>query len=187
MSIFTNYPKIVYPLLKDGISVPYNIVDIMTRVQISMTDQEFLLATDQLVLNSGDTPESVSYALYGTPNYHWTILYVNAIHDYLEWFRTDDQLDQYCIDKYGAGYKNNVFWVDDYGIVIASADSLLINFQADDAIYSGVPYEGNVTLTSYYDLEVKRNEQKRYIRVIKQSKIVEFINRFNSELKKVIS
>ena len=188
MSLFQKYPVVVYPLLSKGKLTPFTVTDIMTRVAFNMLATEFLKTVDNVTLQPGDTPEAVSYRVYGTPNYHWTVLFANNAFDYIEnWYKTDEQLEQYCKDKYGDAWEDGRYIVDDYGVVISSYDVNLTSFQANADIYTNIKYEGNTSVMTYFDYESRINERLRYIKVIKPAKIVDFINSFNAELAKAVN
>ena len=187
MSIFQNYPLLLYPLLLDGILTPVLLTDIMTRVVPAMSDVDFVTMTEEITLLSGDTPESVSYQIYDTPNYYWTILFINNMFDYLDWYKTDEALEQYCKDKYGPGYQDGQFVVDEYGVIVANSKASLATFQTNSAIYTNIKYGGTTTVQSYFDYEAAENEKRRVVRVLRPEYINRFIILFSSALEVVIA
>lgn len=77
------------------------LVDISTRVQtfynIEDTDRLF----DNYTIKSWDTPEKISYSLYGATDYYWTIMYINDIFDiYNDWPLLDNELQLYAEQLY---------------------------------------------------------------------------------------
>ena len=56
---------------------------------------------DSYNIKTWDTPEKISYDLYGTTEYYWTILYVNDIFDmYFDWPMSDEELQKYADDNF---------------------------------------------------------------------------------------
>jgi hypothetical protein len=55
------------------------ITDFLRRVSISDKFRENSVVLEDYFTQDGETPEQVSYKLYGTPAYHWVILMVNDI------------------------------------------------------------------------------------------------------------
>jgi len=60
-------------------SRPVIITDFLRRVSISDKFRENSVVLEDYFTQDGETPEQVSYKLYGTPAYHWVILMVNDI------------------------------------------------------------------------------------------------------------
>jgi len=96
--MFEKFPVIEYPLSFDGKKdTRIVLTDLTTRLQLNPSQDQLNIYT----LAEGETPEQVSYRLYDTPYYHWTILSVNNIHDvYDEWYLTHDQVLEYVKMKY---------------------------------------------------------------------------------------
>lgn len=177
---------IVYPLSEDGKTlVPYTLLDITVRMSFNMTEADMIAMTSSYTVADGQTLESISNDLYGTPYYFWTIMYVNNTFDYLtDWYMTEEQLMQYCIDKYGESHVYDyVSYVDDYGNAIESADARLNDFKNNTSVYTNTKYTGTVSLTTNFDYESAENEKRRQIRVIKPVYINQFIETFKTMIK----
>ena len=184
MSYFASFPRLIYPLTVDGTTlVNMTLVDIMIRVNFKMTDEQLMKMTQPYDIESNDTPESISYKIYETPYYHWTILFTNNIIDPItDWYMSDEILLKYCQDKYGDAIDSPSCIVDDYGNIVGSADPLLTNFQSNETRYTNTKYRGNTTTISNYQYEVMMNEKKRTIRIIRPQYMLEFIGMFKALL-----
>ena len=193
--MFERYPVIVYPLTKDGRRLTnFTITDILTRVKFNMSDFDIDRITNVYTILDGETPEMVSNKIYGTPFYHWIVMFVNEIYDYIgEWFKSDDILKQYCIDRYGDTYLDQYMIVDDEFRVVYPDGVLNENtFFSPGAAYSFndnplinnciLSYTDTLTAVSAYDVEVKLNEERRTIKVIKPEAVNAFIDKFNDKL-----
>jgi hypothetical protein len=113
------YPRINYPLSVDDDDLPvyYQLRDITTRVNLILTDAEKQEYFEVYEIREGDRPEDVAFKLYGDEGLHWTIMYANERHNYLDnWYKSALQVEEYCIDKYGAERLNALHSIiDSYG------------------------------------------------------------------------
>lgn len=102
MSFISDLPLINYDFsVKEDESLIMLVPDLLTRVTLRMSDETLDNLTDEYVIKEGETPEQVSYRLYGTTEFHWVIIYLNNITSLLEeWPMTDQQLDAFCAKKY---------------------------------------------------------------------------------------
>ena len=77
MSYFQQFPKILYDMKGDGTKklVP----DIFRRIKARDKIKNNLTLLDKYDVESGDTPESVAYKVYGNTEYFWVVCMVNNI------------------------------------------------------------------------------------------------------------
>lgn len=168
---FHKFPLITYDFAISGESPQrYVVTDIIRRVKISNTDIKSGGAFDIYTIVEGDTPEIVSDKYYGTPFYHWLILMVNDIIYGLEGFpKSQYDLDQYCITKYGSAGVNAVHHYEDTDgnevNSIISGNSLSI-FDPVTLTWNAVPISSYVPVTNY-EYEEFLNENKRTIYLLK--------------------
>lgn len=184
MAIFSQYNLILYPLKdKNGVEKIYNFVDILTRVKLDMTQEQILAITSPYEISDGETPEYISTKIYGVQDYYWTILFVNELYDYLgDWFKSEEQLKEFVISTYGESQIDTPRYViDKYGIVRRNPDPTLTDFQNS---FTNVKYTGEMNIASNYAWESILNESVRNIRIIKPSRIAEFVKLFNLQLSK---
>lgn len=116
------YSKINYPF-PDGNALKYlQVTDILTRVNLYLSeeDKEKYLATYSL--DNGERPEDVSFSLYGDTKLFWTVLYANEMHDYIaEWYKTEEQIYEYALQKYGEDNLDEIHSIiDEYNNVVGS-------------------------------------------------------------------
>lgn len=210
--MFNDYPSIIYPLIDENNSIShYSIVDIMTRIKFAVSFTDFLKLTNDYTILDQETPEMISYKLYNTPHYHWTILFVNNIFDYVnDWVLSEDALYNACMRKYITESEMNKgkYLIDEFGIVLESRDgwymdnntwvapsgnngvNVLADFiQVHTSSEVGGPYNYNrynttTEIVSNYEWEKRLNESKREIKVLKPSIMPKFIEEFTAQLKK---
>lgn len=182
MSLFKNYSNILYPLVdENGVEKVYNFVDIMTRVKMAMTEDEILKLTQPYELDENETPEVISYKVYGSQAYYWTILFVNGLYDYIgDWYMDEAQLQKFCEVKYGSTHvDDSIHVVDEYGIVRKNPDPDLALIQNNS---THVKYEKNLQTMSNFTWESMHNFPKKKIRIIVPSRILDFVRLFNETI-----
>ena len=99
MSYFQQFPKILYDLKGDGNSklVP----DIFRRIKVRSKIKDNLALLDKYDVESGDTPESVAYKVYGNTEYFWVVCIVNNIvNRFYDWPLTEVEFQNYLNEKY---------------------------------------------------------------------------------------
>lgn len=191
MSYFKHFPRIPYEFIIDGEPVLVNMVDIALNVRAKKKYLNDVLLYDEYDIEDGETPESISERLYGTPFYHWLIMLANNRFDYIEDFprRTID-LENYITEKYGAGHEydqhmigGHPHFVDRNGNVVTKLSFELFQQQNPDIptaelVEEYERYERRFKKVTNREYEESLNESKRRIRVIH----AEIIERVASEL-----
>jgi hypothetical protein len=96
MSFFQNFPTAIFSLNRNEQRI---ITDIFRRVVFTTPDNTAVILP--YVVLDGETPELVSFKLYGTPLYHWVLLIINEIVDVrTEWPLEDAFITPLVYDKY---------------------------------------------------------------------------------------
>ena len=106
MSYFTKFPNLLYNFTTRTDSAPIQdvIVDLTTRINLVMTDQDFQNMCFKYTIQTNELPEHVSYKFYNTPDLAWTILYVNNIGDLAsDWPLSEIELNNYIISNFRFG------------------------------------------------------------------------------------
>jgi hypothetical protein len=99
---FSKFPKMAYDI--DGTGTNKRIVvDIIHRAKFIDVVRSNALIFYPYHTQEGETPEIVASKLYGSPQYHWVILFANNIFDlWNDWPLSYDQMVQYLIKRYGS-------------------------------------------------------------------------------------
>ena len=144
---FRTIPKIRYTLdNKKSIQV---VTDIFRRVQIRDAIRSNMTYYDEYDIGDGETPEIIADQLYGDSTLHWIILLVNDIIDpRYEWPLTHVNLNEYCINKYGA---NNIYATHHY--------ENSVGIQVNSTVVGAVSI-------SNFQFEDAKNELKRRIKIL---------------------
>lgn len=103
---FTKFPTILYEFPSigdDKTSRNILIKDITRNIRFKKEFIEQLPTIDTYKILDGDTPESISEKLYGTPQYHWILMLLNQRYDYINDFPLSSrELDAMITTKYGS-------------------------------------------------------------------------------------
>jgi len=131
-------------------SRPVAITDFLRRVSISDKFRENSVVLEDYFIQDGETPEQVSYKLYGTPAYHWVILMVNDItNPREEWPILDSKVTDLVYLKYDFIVEvpdGSEYTVDD--IITSDNDgTFIVTKVVDDEVYLRSQV-GKIILTS---------------------------------------
>jgi len=179
MSIyFTHFPKILYDIEKTG--NPTLVTDIIRRVKARDGIKQNSFMFDKYDIKSGDTPETVSYNVYGSTQYYWIILLTNDMKDrFYDWPLSDQQFEAFVNDKY-----SNPSGIHHYEKV-QSSGAITGNGPDDYDHYIEVnSTEPNAISVSNYEYERRLQDQKRQINLIKNSYLQSFLSEFKRLVRK---
>lgn len=163
MALFTNFGQ-VWHTLPNGKQVLLNdITKYITIPEIYRTDSRLYLTYR---VQDGDRPDLLSYRLYGTVEYQWTILIMNSITSMDEkWPRTEAQLEDYVTNKYPFNniYQDIHHYEDENGLV---QDPVAVQIaHGYNNTNEAIMYYGLVPV-KYFDYEFRLNEAKRDIKLL---------------------
>lgn len=208
---FNFFPKVPYYIEKQNQSIDL-LTNLMSRFKFENKFKENTIVYYNYTISDGETPEIIADKIYGSPERHWIILNLNDIVDpYLDWPMSERSLIKFIDKKYEsfadtANNETGLEWsqtnIKDYfvreTILISSKNSSqdkITNVTAQDYANT-VPSTTNHTLQdgtqiqivltketeTYYDYEIKENDSKRNIKLLKN----DFISAVEEEFKKVI-
>lgn len=174
MSYFGNFNNLIYDFTvnSDSEKQQYAVMDLTTRISTYGSPKDFEQLYAQYQIEEFQTPEIISYKLYGKFDYHWTILYVNQITNMeTDWPLNAINLSQYCIEKYGQSEVNSIHHYRSLSTGITGTP--------DDLLFLQTQYGGaDILPVTNFDYETELNESKRTIRVIKPNYIGTFAKEF---------
>ena len=129
---------------------------------------------DSYTVNDGDRPEHIADRMYNNPQYHWIILLANNILDvHHDWPYSQRDLIRMCKDKYG---DNGLYLTHHY----AYADDVSISVDYDPALFES----GEIVAITNYDYELRLNEEKAEIVLLKPEYVPQFIGQFKNLIRK---
>ena len=166
---FQNFPLIPYDSVGNG---DYKLVtNLLKRVALRTKVRTNTLLFDTYDVKEGETPEMLADKLYGDPNLHWIIMYVNNITDrYHQWPLTTPQFLAFINEKY-----SNPDGLHHYEITQTSGDTTVtIDIGTDNTEHSGA------TLITNREFEEKRQDTLRSIRLLDPAYVDQFVEEFEN-------
>lgn len=129
----------------------------------------------------GDTPEKISEKLYDTPHYHWIIILLNEMEDWINEFPLSDaDFKKYIIDKYGSlSYAQNTIhhYVNQEGLIVFY-DPLLDTVGDNRNLVYRETNGSLPTPVSIYETESLANDEKRKIKVLHRNQLEAILNQY---------
>lgn len=168
---FTYFPKMYYDAVQDGTTSPVLVTNILRRVKVRDGLKNETAVFNKYQVIAGETPEHVSYKLYNTVDYYWTILLMNNITDrFYDWPLRAQQFEAYVNDKY-----TNPLGVHHYEIAQSSGPtSSLDNSHVIEVNSDAV---GAVSISNY-EYETRIQDNKSLIKVLNSSYLSQFVEEF---------
>ena len=166
---FANFPLIPYDSVGDG---NYKLVtNLMKRVALRSKVRTNALLFDTYDVKEGETPEMIADKLYGDPNLHWIVMYVNGITDrYHQWPLSTPQFLAFINDKY-----SNPDGTHHYEITQTSGNTkVTIDIGSDNTSHAGA------TLVTNREYEESRQDTLRKIRLLDQAYVDQFVEEFEN-------
>ena len=166
---FANFPLIPYDSVGNG---KFKLVtNLMKRVALRSKVRTNIMLFDTYEVKEGETPEMLADKLYGDPNLHWIIMYVNGITDrYHQWPLTTPQFLAFINDKY-----SNPDGTHHYEMAQTSGDTtVMINI-------GPVPYfiATSIRITNR-EYEESRQDTLRSIRLLDPAYVDQFVEEFEN-------
>ena len=172
---FSKFPDIFYDPDRDG---QFQICkNILRRVALREKVRTNTLLYDTYDVNEGESPESLSDRLYGSPEYHWVVLMVNNVTDrYHDWPMSTPQFLEMVADKY-----DNVDAVHHYEITQESGSTKVkINIGTDNTDYP------SATPITNYEYELERQNTISRIKLLDPAYLSQFVAEFETLMKESI-
>ena len=166
---FQNFPFIPYDSVGNG---DFKLVtNLLKRVALRTKVRTNAALFDTYNVKEGQTPEMIADKLYGDPNLHWIVMYVNNITDrYHQWPLTTPQFLAFLNDKY-----SNPDGIHHYEITQTSGDTTVtIDIGTDNTEHSGA------TLITNREFEEKRQDTLRAIRLLDPAYVDQFVEEFEN-------
>jgi len=98
MAYFTKYPKIRYPF--GGLATTSVVQDIGVYIDLIDRIKDDASYYKEYPIRAGDRPDTVSQALYGTPDYYWTFFLLNDDLKLRGWPLSDQAITQKAKEEY---------------------------------------------------------------------------------------
>lgn len=163
----SRFPKRWYTIGEDQV--------LLTNICKSVALSKEALSNDMLflpyVIREGERPDNISQRLYGDPKYWWLICLANNIHNIdTQWPKSQRDLEEYTIDKYGNPGDIIYYMDDDFDEVDVRAWRLELGLADDTSVVERM----NLTDVTGWEHEEMVNDAKRNIRLIDPDVIDQF-------------
>jgi hypothetical protein len=182
---FTNVQKLYYPFNINNKQELIVLKDITHNVRFKEIIKDKITSYEYYTIQDGDTPEIISEKIYGTPNYHWTIMLLNDRFDYL----TDFPIPIKVFDKYVKEKYDDIYGIHHCQKIV---DGIIIKITTPEKVEQPAGYP-SVTTSEYtaylnyissfgvtnYDYETTLNEEKRNLKYIPADIISYIIKEIN--------
>ena len=188
MSYFRELPDIEYqsPLSDRNSSLDYvRVKNLFRRVKLRDDLKNVFTLFNKYEIKEGARPDSVAEELYNKADYDWVILISAGIVNVRdEWPLSNYHLYNYALEKYGGEINATKHYEtkeikDDSGRVILPAGKVV---DSDFTILSLTRSQVVVPVTNY-EYEVRKNEEKRSIYVLKP----EYVGVFVADIKRIMT
>ena len=195
MAYFEELPNISYPSLLPSINKiedRITVKNIFKRSKLRSDIDQVITAFNYYYIEQGMRPDMVAQEIYDDSELDWVILTTNNITNIRDqWPLEHNDLYEYMLDKYGSEANINGIHhyetrkiVDEYNrVVIPAGLEVDVNFSFKYKNYSNSIVTVNpVSAITNYQYEVKLNDEKRRIKVLKP----QFISLFLSDHKNIM-
>ncbi len=192
MAYFQELPNISYPSLlpsRNRIESRVTVKNLFKRSKLRTDLDQAITAFNYYTIKDGTRPDMVAQELYDNPELDWVVLTSSNITNIRnEWPLDHNDLQEYMLEKYGS--EENIAKVhhletrkivDEYNRVVIPAGLEVdedfsfqyLNFSKQ--IVKVIPSQVVAEITNY-QYEVRLNDQKRRIRVLKPAYLSAFIS-----------
>ena len=185
MGYFRELPNLRYPSFLPGKTSSLDYVEvknIFRRAKLRDDLQNNFTVFDKYEIPMGARPDTVAEDLYGSAQFDWVILTVAGILNVRnEWPLSDRDIYDYSFDKYGESL-NSVRFFETKEVKDTNGRLILPKGKVVDSNFT-IPKPGEPTATlnpvtgiSNYEYEVRLNEEKRNIFVLREEYLQEFLS-----------
>jgi len=198
---FQKLPDLLYAskITKSGFGDYTRIKNLFRMYKLSDNAKRHALQFYKYTIPEGSTPEMVAMDIYNSPNYHWVVLMVNEIIDVYEgWPKDRDVLQKLSEEKYaipssetsfpgldGRHHYETLERKDNEGNVIMRAGLQVESGWTQEYTFSSNPQvtrtltiESDCVEVTNFDYEVRLNDDKREIELLKPSYLTRFVQDF---------
>ena len=195
MGYFRELPNLQYqsPFTSRVSSDSYvTVKNLFRRMKIRDDLQNVFTVFNKFTISDGERPDTVARNLYGKSTLDWVVLTTAGIINVRnEWPLSSKELYDFTVEKYGLTEINNVRHYETKEIKNSRGVVILPSGNIVGAGFSVSYYdERNITTTpsdtvrgvTYYEYEVKENEKKRNIFVLRSEYLQQFLNDIRNEM-----
>ena len=189
MAYFQELPNILYPSLlpsRNKVESRVIVKNLFKRSKLRTDLDQAITAFNYYNIKDGMRPDMVAQELYDNPELDWVVLTSSNITNIRnQWPLDHNDLQEYMLEKYGSEaniakvhHHETRKIVDEYNrVVIPAGLEVDANFSFKYKNYSNSIVTVNpVSAITNYQYEVRLNDQKRRIRILKPAYLSAFIS-----------
>ena len=167
MSYFGYLPQIEYNIRGNKYGETFTARDIFIRNLIKQNVVEKAIDFEKHTIGDGERPDTTSYLVYGSVKYDWIIFLANQMFNpYFDWPLSSQDFTKMIKGKYGSVERAKKHIFEYRQIVEEETDTTsLKEVIIDKDAYNALP-SGEKKRITRYDIEFKRNEANRHIKII---------------------
>jgi hypothetical protein len=190
MGYFRELPDLEYqsPLSHKNSSLEYvRVKNLFRRVKLRDDLQNVFTLFNKYQIPDGARPDTIAEELYGAATYDWVILLSAGIVNVRnEWPLSDRDIYRFAEDKYGQELNSIKFYEttevkDSKGRLILPAGKVVnSNFKIRNPIDPNRQDLNPVTGITNYEYEVRKNNEKRSIYILKPGYLQQYVNDLRS-------
>jgi len=170
---FSYFPKILYDAAGNG---NYKLVtNLLNRVQMKRGLKEVASIFDTISVQGEMSPEHVAEDYYGNQKYYWIVLLFNNVKDrFYDWPLPQQDFEKYVNDKYSNPNAVHHYEIDQESGATSSFDNSH-KVQVNSTV-------AGATAVTNYDYELRKQEDKSRIRLLKPDYIELVVEEFTTLL-----
>ena len=170
MSYFGYLPELQYNITGSKYGEKYTARDIFIRNLIKQNVVENAVEFEKHTIGDGERPDTTSYILYGSVKYDWILFLTNQMFNpYFDWPLSNQDFTKMIKGKYGSVERAKKHIPQYKQIIEEETDTTTLKEAIiDKDAYNALPAGEKKRITKY-DMEFKRNERNRTIRVISRA------------------
>ena len=186
MGYFRELPNLLYPSYLSDKNSSLNYIEVKNlfrRVKLRDDLQNVLTLFNKYEIPEGSRPELVAEELYGDAQLDWVVLLTGGIINVRDdWPLSDRDLYNYSLNKYGYDGLNATRFYETTQVKDSSGRLILPKGKVVDGNFT-IPNPNNPLTTlnpvvgiSNYEYEVRKNDKKRSIYLLKPIYLQQFLN-----------
>ena len=170
MSYFGYLPELQYNITGSKYGEKYTARDIFIRNLIKQNVVENAVEFEKHTIGDGERPDTTSYILYGSVKYDWILFLTNQMFNpYFDWPLSNQDFTKMIKGKYGSVERAKKHIHQYKQIIEEETDTTTLKEAIiDKDAYNALPAGEKKRITKY-DMEFKRNERNRTIKVISRA------------------
>ena len=175
---FETFPKRLYDIDNSGNDKV--VTDIFRRLKVREGIKDNLAMFATYDVQSGETPESISYKHFGSTDYFWVICLMNDVTDrFYDWPLSDQAFEEYVKEKYAN--PQAIHYYEKTQSSGATEGNGPADYEHKIEVNST---DADAQSVSNYEYESRLQDQKRQIKLLDKAYLNLFVDEFENLVKR---